>query len=79
MAVAPKSPGLELSPEYLAESRVTLIYITFSIPLVLEVISTSLRLWVRVMVLRSKLVYEDYLMIWATVSERPSCYEHSQQ
>lgn len=69
MASTVNSPGPELSPAYLAESRVLLVHVFFSIPILVEVTSTSLRLWVRAGVLRSKLVHEDYLMIWATVCE----------
>lgn len=67
MAGTANSPGPELSPAYLAESRVSLVYIFFSLPIFFEVTSTSLRLWVRAAVLRSSLGYEDYLMIGATV------------
>lgn len=67
MAGTANSPGPELSPEYLAESKVSLVYIFFALPIFFEFTSTSLRLYVRAGVLRANLAYEDYLMIWATV------------
>lgn len=60
------------SPQYLAESRTAVLNTFYSIPIPLEILSTSLRLWsVRTREADAKrLRFDDYLMIWATVSIR---------
>lgn len=58
------------SPQYLAESRTAVLNAFYAIPIPLEILSTSLRLWsVRTRETDAKrLSFDDYLMIWATVS-----------
>lgn len=58
------------SPQYLAESRTAVLIAFYSIPITLEILSTSLRLWaVRTREKDVKrLSLDDYLMVWATVS-----------
>lgn len=58
------------SPQYLAESRTAILNTFYAIPIPLEILSTSLRLWsVRTRETDAKrLRFDDYLMIWATVS-----------
>jgi hypothetical protein len=63
MASTPSS-----SPEYLAESRVTLLNAFYALPIPLEILSTALRLWAsRRPGKQGRLAFDDYLMIWATV------------
>ncbi|KAL4931778.1 uncharacterized protein BDV17DRAFT_288363 [Aspergillus undulatus] len=62
-----------LSPEYLAQSRVTDVYFGYSIPIPLEIISTGLRLWAELYVHKHGLVFDDYLMIAATVVALGQC------
>lgn len=58
-----------LSAEYLAESQATVLKIFFGLPIPLEIISTSLRLWVKLTKKDSRsLAFDDYLMVCATVS-----------
>ncbi|KAI7773964.1 hypothetical protein LA080_009510 [Diaporthe eres] len=56
------------SPQYLAGSRTAVLNTFYSIPIPLEILSTSLRLWsVRTREADAKrLRFDDYLMIWAT-------------
>ncbi|ETS87820.1 hypothetical protein PFICI_01648 [Pestalotiopsis fici W106-1] len=56
----------EYDPEYLAESRVTLVTVFYSIPIVLMILSTTLRLWAKLRTEPKRLAFDDYLMIWAT-------------
>ncbi|KAK6193743.1 hypothetical protein LQW54_012170 [Pestalotiopsis sp. IQ-011] len=54
-------------PGYLAQSRVKLVIIFYSIPIFLEIVSTTLRLWAKMRVEPGRrLAFDDYLMIWAT-------------
>ena len=55
-------------PAYLAESRVTLVTVFYSIPIFLMILSTTLRLWAKLRAEPKRLAFDDYLMIWATVS-----------
>lgn len=56
---------------FLVQSRVTEVTVTYSIPIPLELLTTGLRIWVK---LRGPgnvgLSSDDYLMVWATVSPR---------
>lgn len=63
-------PSATYSPQYLAESRTAVLTAFYSIPIPLEILSTSLRLWsVRTREADAKrLSFDDYLMVWATVS-----------
>ncbi|KAL2866652.1 putative integral membrane protein PTH11-like [Aspergillus lucknowensis] len=54
------------SAEYLAQSRVTDLNVCYSIPIPLEILSTSLRLWAELHPRRNGLAFDDFLMIWAT-------------
>lgn len=61
------------SPEYLAESRTTVLNVFYSIPIPLEILSTAFRLWVKARPSsQGHLAFDDYLMIWATV--RLECF-----
>ncbi|KAF3009242.1 hypothetical protein E8E14_009466 [Neopestalotiopsis sp. 37M] len=53
-------------PAYLAESRVTLVTVFYSIPIFLMILSTTLRLWAKLRAEPKRLAFDDYLMIWAT-------------
>lgn len=58
------------SAEYLAESQATLLNIFFALPIPLEILSTSLRLWVKLTKTSGRrLAFDDYLMICATVRD----------
>lgn len=57
----------DLSPEYLAESKVLDLEVCYSIPIPLEILSTSLRLWAESRPGRNGLAFDDLLMVWATV------------
>ncbi|KAH7018858.1 hypothetical protein EDB80DRAFT_869534 [Ilyonectria destructans] len=59
------------SAEYLAESKTTLLNALYSIPIPLELTSTLLRLWVRTR--STSLAFDDYLMIWATITSIGVC------
>ncbi|KAI1097940.1 hypothetical protein F4804DRAFT_145547 [Jackrogersella minutella] len=62
------------SPEYLAESRTTLLNAFYSIPIPLEIISTGFRLWVKARPSsQGYLAFDDYLMIWATMVAVAEC------
>ncbi|KAK8099933.1 integral membrane protein PTH11-like [Apiospora kogelbergensis] len=53
-------------PAYLAESRATEVIIWFSIPIPIIVLTTILRLYVRLATIpRSRLKYDDYLIVCA--------------
>lgn len=65
----------DLSPEYLAESKVTLLYAFYSLPIPLEVLSTLFRLWVKGGPGRGTLAFDDYLMIFATVCAGGICLQ----
>lgn len=54
------------SPEYLAESKVTLLYAFYSLPIPLEVLSTLFRVCVKAGN-KGALAFDDYLMVFATV------------
>ncbi|KAL4739345.1 hypothetical protein BDV11DRAFT_170142 [Aspergillus similis] len=54
------------SPEYLAQSRVLNLNVCYSIPIPLEILSTSLRLWAELRPGRNGLAFDDLLMVWAT-------------
>jgi hypothetical protein len=56
------------SPEYLAESKVTVLNTFYAIPIFLELASTSWRIWSKTRTKTgNRLGFEDCLMIWATV------------
>ena len=55
------------SPEYLAQSKATGIYIAYAFPIPFAIISTSLRLWAEYRHHRRGLTYDDYLMLLTTV------------
>lgn len=58
----------ELSPEYLAESKVTLLNVFYSLPIALEVLSTFFRIWVKARPSSTaQLAFDDYLIIGAMV------------
>ncbi|KAH9883508.1 hypothetical protein F4778DRAFT_801874 [Xylariomycetidae sp. FL2044] len=62
------------SPEYLAESRTTVLNAFFSLPIPLEIISTAVRLWAkRKGPGESPLTYDDFLIIWATIIGCGAC------
>ncbi|KAL4905500.1 hypothetical protein BDW74DRAFT_167725 [Aspergillus multicolor] len=54
------------SAEYLAQSKVLDLNICYSIPIPLEILSTSLRLWAELRPGRNGLAFDDLLMVWAT-------------
>ncbi|KAL2811857.1 hypothetical protein BJX63DRAFT_443827 [Aspergillus granulosus] len=54
------------SAEYLAQSKVLDINVCYSIPIPLEILSTSLRLWAELRPGRNGLAFDDLLMVWAT-------------
>ena len=56
-----------LDPGYLTQSRVTEVYVAYSIPIPIEIASTGLRLWAQTCYHRKGLLFDDYLMIGATV------------
>ncbi|KAI9372264.1 hypothetical protein BJX61DRAFT_542886 [Aspergillus egyptiacus] len=62
-----------LSAEYLAESKVIDLYVGYSIPIPLEILSTGLRLWAELCVHRNGLAFDDYMMITATVVSVALC------
>jgi hypothetical protein len=56
------------SAAYLAESQATVLNVFFALPIPLEILSTSMRLWVKLTKTSGhKLAYDDYLMVCATV------------
>ncbi|PSR81811.1 hypothetical protein BD289DRAFT_489014 [Coniella lustricola] len=63
------------SPQYLAESKTTILNVFHAISIVLEISSTSIRLWS----VRSRpsitaaFGFDDYLMIWATIVAISEC------
>ncbi|KAI4867955.1 hypothetical protein F4820DRAFT_170150 [Hypoxylon rubiginosum] len=62
------------SPEYLAESRTTVLNVFYSIPIPLEILSTAFRLWVKARPSsQGHLAFDDYLMIWATMAAVAEC------
>lgn len=59
---------LTYSAEYLAEDQRPLVTAFYSLPIPLEVLSTLFRLWVKASPSSdSRLGYDDYLILWATV------------
>jgi hypothetical protein len=68
--------GTTYSPEYLAESKATLLNVFYSIPIPLELASTLFRLWVKLDPKKpARMAWDDYLMIWATVSSCDHVFE----
>ncbi|KAI1653577.1 hypothetical protein F4813DRAFT_252728 [Daldinia decipiens] len=62
------------SPEYLAESRVALVNVFFSIPIPIEVLSTVFRLWVKTRLSpQRRLAFDDYFIVWATITAVAVC------
>lgn len=60
------------SPEYLAESRTSVLTAFYAIPIALEILSTAFRLWVKARPSsKSPLTFDDYLIVWATVRLAP--------
>jgi hypothetical protein len=57
------STNVTYSAAYLAESKATLLNTFYSIPIALELISTTIRIWAKV----GRMGFDDYLMIFATV------------
>ena len=70
-------PMVQLAPEYLAESKATLLYAFFSIPIPLEVFSTAFRLWVKGRNNKGVLAFDDVLMLVATVLLSPCLRVHT--
>lgn len=63
-----------LSAEFLAESQATVLNIFFALPIPLEIISTLMRLWVKLTKTSARrLAYDDYLMICATAVGVTTC------
>lgn len=62
--------GKEPSAEYLAESKVTLLYAFYSLPIPLEIFSTLFRLYIRGGPGRGSLAFDDFLIVFATVCAR---------
>jgi len=59
----------EYSPQYLAESKTTVLNVFYAIPIPLEIFSTLLRIWVKTKdSKKGGFAFDDYLMVWATVS-----------
>ncbi|KAL4944964.1 hypothetical protein BDV06DRAFT_219771 [Aspergillus oleicola] len=56
-----------VSAEYLAESKVVDLWVAYSVPIPLEILSTGLRLWAELYAHRHGLAFDDYLMITATI------------
>ncbi|KAL4925436.1 uncharacterized protein BDV17DRAFT_185127 [Aspergillus undulatus] len=54
------------SSKYLAQSKVLDLNVCYSIPIPLEILSTSLRLWAELRPGRNGLAFDDLLMVWAT-------------
>ncbi|KAI8959219.1 hypothetical protein F5Y11DRAFT_359399 [Daldinia sp. FL1419] len=61
------------SPEYLAESRANLVKVLLSLPIPIEILSTGLRLWFKARPSQGRLAFDDYFMIWATVTAVAEC------
>ncbi|KAL4865148.1 hypothetical protein BDV12DRAFT_200431 [Aspergillus spectabilis] len=61
------------SPEYLAESQVTGLYIGFAIPIPLAIFMTGLRLWAEFQPGRHGLAFDDYLMTFGTLATIGLC------
>lgn len=55
-----------LSAEYLAESKTQLVTTMYAVPIALETVSTTWRLWAAATA-QSGFAYADYLMLFATV------------
>ncbi|KAL4967499.1 uncharacterized protein BDV14DRAFT_169361 [Aspergillus stella-maris] len=55
-----------VSAEYLAESRVTELYVGYSVPIPCIIVSTGLRLWAESRLHRHLLAFDDWLMVAAT-------------
>ncbi|RHZ64928.1 putative integral membrane protein PTH11-like [Aspergillus thermomutatus] len=51
---------------FLAQSRVTEVTVAYSVPIPLELLTTGLRLWVKLRGPGGGLSSDDYLMVWAT-------------
>ncbi|KAL4791094.1 hypothetical protein BDV19DRAFT_393458 [Aspergillus venezuelensis] len=62
-----------LSAEYLAESMVIDLWVAYSVPIPLEILSTGLRLWAELYAHRHGLAFDDYLMITATIFSLALC------
>ncbi|KAL4797004.1 hypothetical protein BDV19DRAFT_377751 [Aspergillus venezuelensis] len=54
------------SSDYLTQSKVLDLNVCYSIPIPLEILSTSFRLWAELRPGRSGLAFDDLLMVWAT-------------
>jgi hypothetical protein len=62
------STNVTYSAAYLAESKAILLNTFYSIPIALEVISTSIRIWAKMgQKPDARMGFDDYLMIFATV------------
>lgn len=62
------STNVTYSAAYLAESKATLLNTFYSIPIVLELTSTTIRIWAKVGRQKdARMGFDDYLMIFATV------------
>lgn len=55
------------SPEYLAQSKAVGIYIAYALPIPIAIVSTSVRIWAEYRHHRTRLAYDDYLMLLTTV------------
>ena len=62
------STNVTYSAAYLDESKATLLTTFYSIPIALELISTTIRIWAKVGRQKdARMGFDDYLMIFATV------------
>ncbi|PWY69207.1 integral membrane protein PTH11-like protein [Aspergillus sclerotioniger CBS 115572] len=62
------SSGTQYSAAYLAQSRVTEVWVGYSVPIPIEVLTTLWRLWIKLRPSsKNGLAFDDYLMIWATI------------
>ncbi|KAL4943157.1 hypothetical protein BDV06DRAFT_221496 [Aspergillus oleicola] len=62
-----------LDPGYLAQRKVAGLYAAYSLPIPIEIASTSLRLWAQIWHHRKGLLFDDFLMIGATICSVGIC------
>ncbi|KAL4947146.1 hypothetical protein BDW69DRAFT_190465 [Aspergillus filifer] len=63
----------DVGAEYLAESKVVDLWVAYSVPIPLEILSTGLRLWAELYAHKHGLAFDDYLMITATIFSLALC------
>ena len=62
------SSGTQYSAAYLAQSRVTEVWVGYSVPIPIEILTTLWRLWIKLRPSsKNGLAFDDYLILWATV------------